>query len=479
MESIILPFNGYNYQRMRPYYYKIIILPVIFALILIPVLVSARGDIQRGEKALAEGRPMDASEQLEHAATLLFWRDDLRERAGRAAFEAGDNSTAARLLGQVKNLSVDGWTELGSAEYQLGRYAEAADALQRGLSMHGPNVRLYRMLVQVSNAVGDQQGELAALKNYLTLDDGDSAVHHRLGLLLSVIDSENALPELMISARLDKAYDPAVQTMRSALNLALTQPDESDRMVTIGRGLGLVQEWQLAHQAFEQAVDADRKNAEAWAWLGEAKQHLGMDGGVEIAQAVALKPFSASVRALYGLYWNRKGEAGKALTQFQWAAAIEPENPALITSLADAYVFAGDLPKAMAAYVRATELAPTEALYWKLLALFTAQFRYQVEETGIPAAQQVLNLRPDDPGSYDLLGWVYLAADKYELAKDTLLTAVRLNPDYSSALLHLGMACLQLEEIDEARTHLQRVRALDPDGADGQQAARLLDMYFP
>ncbi len=402
---------------MRPYNYKIIILLLLPGLIALPVFFSARADIQRAESALAEGRRSEAVAELEHAATILFWRDDLRERAGRTAFYGGDFSTAARLLAQVQNLSVEGWANLGEAYYQLGRYNESADALQRGLAMHGPSARLYRGQVLVFDAQGNFEAEIEALINYISVDNKDAAIHHRLGLLLSIFDPESALTELMTSAKLDEAYDPAVQSMRSALNLAGIQTDESDRLVMIGRGLGLVQEWQLAREAFQRAVNADESNAEAWAWLGEAMQHLGQDGGEEMERAVRLEPFSANVRALYGLYWNRKGEAQKALAQFQWAAAIEPENPAFIASLADAYVQAGELPQALAAYQAAAELAPTDAIYWKLLALFTAQYSFQVEEVGIPAAQQVLELVPDEASSYDLLGWTLPGSEQVRTGK--------------------------------------------------------------
>lgn len=464
---------------MRPYYYKIIILLLLPGLIALPVFFSARADVQRADAALAEGRHLEAVADLEHAATILFWRDDLRERAGRAAFEGGDMSAAARLLAQVEAPSVEGINELASAYYRLERYKESEDALQFGLELHGPNAPLYRGLVLAANAQGDLEGEIEALKNTISLDDTDAAVHHRLGLLLSIFDPENALPELTISAKLDEAYAPAAQSMRSALNLAGIQEDDSDRMVMIGRGLGLVQEWQLAREAFQRAVNADDKNAEAWAWLGEAKQHLGQDGSEEMERAVSLEPFSANVRALYGLYWNRKGDAQKALAQFQWAAVIEPENSAFIASLADAYVQAGELPWALAAYQAAAELTPTDAIYWKLLALFTAQYSFQVEEVGIPAAQQVLELVPEDASSYDLLGWTYLAADRNELARDTLLTALRLDPDYAPAHLHLGMNYLQMGLMEEARLSLMQAQALDPEGAEGQQAAQLLKLYFP
>lgn len=464
---------------MRALLHRTLILLVLFGLIAAPALFFAHADIRRADAALADGRFLDAAADLEHASLLLFWRADLTERAGRAAYAGGDMAGAARLLEGALHLSVDGWSELGAAYHQLGLFAEAVRAFQRGLEVHGAQASLYRGLALAYNAQEDFEAEAAAFRAYVALDDTEAAARHRLGLLLSLYDPENALPELMASAKLDEAYDFEVQTMRSALNLASIASNEADRFVAIGRGLGLVNEWQLAREAFRRASLADGGNAEAWAWLGEADQHLGRDGGEELERAVALDPFSATVRALYGLYWKRQDEPQKALAQFQWAAAIEPENPAWFAALGDAYAFAGDLPPALAAYMRAAELAPTDAAYWRMLAVFSAQYSFQVEEVGIPAAQQVLALAPDEASSYDLLGWTYLAADMPAQAEENLLAALRLDPDYAPAHLHLGMTYLQMNAMESARHHLLLAQSLDPQGADGLAAERLLALYYP
>lgn len=384
-----------------------------------------------------------------------------------------------RLLSQADSLSVTGWRNLGDAYFQLERFDDSARAYQRGVDAHGADASLYRGLALARNAQGDLESEAAALQNYVALDDSDAAIRHRLGLLLSIFDPENALPELLASAELDETYDSEAQTMRSALNLASIESNEADRFIAVGRGLGLVSEWQLAREAFRRASLADGANAEAWAWLGEADQHLGQDGSEALERAVALSPFSANVRALYGLYWKRQNEPQKALAQFQWAAAIEPENPAFQAALADAFVFAGDLSSALAAYIRTAELAPTEVSYWRMLAIFSAQYSFQAREVGIPAAQQVLALAPDEASSFDLLGWTYLAANITGLAEGNLKAALRLDPDYVPAHLHLGMTYLQMNRLEDARLHLIQAQQLAPESAEGQQAAQLLQLYFP
>ncbi|MEK6626370.1 MAG: hypothetical protein AABY86_15480, partial [Bdellovibrionota bacterium] len=83
---------------------------------------------------------------------------------------------------------------------------------------------------------------------------GDVYARYRLGLLLTVLEPEQALTNLMLASSLDPQFYPAVQTLRAALNLSATQPDASQQMLTIGRALGLVQEWDLSIAAFENAI---------------------------------------------------------------------------------------------------------------------------------------------------------------------------------------------------------------------------------
>jgi tetratricopeptide (TPR) repeat protein len=464
---------------MRPLLYRILILLAVIGLIAAPMLLTANAELRRAESALAAGRPLDAVADFEHVARLLFWRDGLWERSGRAAFAGGDMAESIRLLKQAPALSVEGWAELGAAYYQLGQFDESVCAFQRGLELHGPAASLYRGLVLAFNAQGDLQAETSALQNYITLEDGEAAARYRLGMLLSLLDSENALSELMASAQLDEAYDPAVQTMRTTLNLAALEQNEARRLVVTGRGLGLVQEWKLAREAFQRATLTEPNYAEAWAWLGEAKQHLGQGGRDELQRAEALDPFSANVRALFGLYWKRVDEPALALAEFQWAAIIEPDNPAFQAALGDAYIQAGDLPPALAAYQRAAELAPKDAAYWRLLATFCRQYTYQIEEVGIPAAAQVLALYPDEAASHDLLGWMYLSVNVPALAEAEFLSALRLDPNYAAAHLHLGMVYIELNKKDLARVHLVQAQMLDPQGADGMMAAQLLAQFFP
>ncbi|MGE5250327.1 MAG: tetratricopeptide repeat protein [Bacteroidota bacterium] len=443
-----------------------------------PTVASGFVELGRAQQAQAIDDPAGAMAHFEKAAQRLPWRRDLWEQAGREALAAQAPGDAVRFLERGGNLTLEGWLALGDAYRQTGQPEQARAAYESALS-RGASAEAYAGLAAVDRAQGDAASERAALENQLLLSPEDAAAHYRLGLLLSLTDPEAALMHLRRASQLDAEYEPVYQTLRAALALAQTAAPPSDRLVAAGRGLGLVGEWDLAAHAFEEAVQADQGRAEAWAWLGEAKQHLGQDASTDMQQAIALDDRSAIVRGLRGLYWKRLGDAHSALTEYQAAAAIEPDNPAWAASLGETYARLGDLVSALAAYERAARLAPGQSLYWRLLATFCVENTVQVQDVGLPAARKAVELAPDDPLALDVLGWSQVAAGQYDAAEQTLLAVVSRQPDFASARFHLALAYLQRGDRNAAYEQLRLALELDPNGPIGGQAAAVIKQYFP
>jgi len=258
--------------------------------------------------------------------------------------------------------------------------------------------------------------------------------------------------------------------------LASLSESASARFTLTGRGLGLVNEWQLARRAFESAVEADEKDAEAWAWLGEANQQTGLaeGGSSELDQALAINPNSPTVRGLRGLYFQRVGNFRQALAEFESAAALEPENPAWLVSLGEAHAKTGDLIRALKSYQAATALAPEDAAYWRVLAIFCAQNYVNIKDVGVPAAQQAVILANADAASLDVLGWLLTFDTRYEEAERMLTRALELDSQNASAHLHLGMLYLQTDQRASAYDHFIQARDLG-----NPEAEVILHQYFP
>jgi tetratricopeptide (TPR) repeat protein len=457
------------------------ILLLIAAVVISPSVYSGYADLHSAQSALAQKKYSDAARLFESAARHLVWRNDLWERAGLAAYYEGNNAETIRLLGIARSqdpLSAQAWEALGTAYWNGNDHQTALVIWQDGSAAYPSDVFLYDRLALVYHENGDTTSEQNALVKRLSFAS-DANAHYQLGLLLTLSDPVGALKELTSASSLDPKFDPAVQTLRAAMAVSDTESDPARRFIAIGRGLGLVEEWGLAEKAFEKAVSANGKNAEAWAWLGEARQQNGQDGGADLNQALTLDSQDAIIHALRGLYWKRQGNTAQALAEYLQAAQIEPDNPAWQASSGDAYSQKGDLVSALAAYQKATQLAPTDVAYWRLLAMFCSDNNLLILDIGLPAAKQAAQLAPNDPPTLDVLGWLYSNAGLLYNAQQTLLQAIKHAPDLALAHLHLAENYLRQGDRASAFNELNLTVQLDKDGTSGRMAAQILKQYFP
>lgn len=445
--------------------------------ILLPFFFTGYTRLAQAEQAEAQADHLLAAQLYVQAAQFLFWRNDLNERAGIAYANVSEFSKVIEIFDQRPPMTEQGWVWYCTAYIQLEQASKASDICNQGL-ISFKSATLYRLLAFLYRGQGDWEQERLALAEQSRLDPNDAFSAYRLGLLLTLSSPEDALPELTRASTLNPELDSAIQTLRTALAVASQQDDPSMQKVIVGQAFGLVQEWQLALTAFEQATQLDEKNAEAWAWLGEAKQQTGQDGSADLSRAYELGASSVNVLALRALYWSRAAKYEDMLADYSRAAELEPENPRWQTGIGDAHAKLGNLVSALEAYKRAVELAPNEALYWRLLAVFCAENGVQQEDVGLPAAQQAMSLAPNDPAALDALGFVYLSTGRYASAQETLLTATQLAPDYFPAHLHLALTYLAQGNQADAFNTLTFVRDADASGTYAQMAQQLLDKYF-
>jgi tetratricopeptide (TPR) repeat protein len=450
---------------------------ITILILVVSVLTAGRLKVERAGAAWEAGRYGSASEAFAQAAGLLPWRKDLWEKAGIAAGLNDDFPAAIAYIERSDEHSEQGWLVLGYAYFKSGDVPAALNAYREGLRVYD-SFLLYNGLRAVHASEQDRPAEREVLEQLVRLQPQDAFSQYRLGLLLTVLSPEQALPPLLEAGRLDPQYDPAVQTLRAALDLKDAPPDRSRQMVSIGRALGLVEEWELAVEAFRLGVDLDPLNAEAWAWLGEAQQQSGVDGRASLDRALSLDHTSANVRALRGLYWSRQGRYSQMLAEYLLAAEYEPGNPAWRASIGEAYRLRGDLAAAADAYRKAVELAPAESTYWRLLAVFCGETGVYLEETGLPAAQKAVELAPQDPQALDALGLNYYATGRFSNAEKTLTRAIELSSEYLPAQYHLALTHLAQAKRSEAYELLTHIRETDPHGL-GELADDLLQGAFP
>lgn len=459
-----------------------LILMALLTAIFVPVVVSGYLEVSQGETAAAHQQYGSAAEYYRSAALKLPWKTGLWEQVAVVEVRAGNAAAAIPIYESLRRhglLSASGWEIYGAIYNAKGDTQESLNTWLAGFSAYPSHMRFCYLISAAYGQLGEFRAQRAWLERWVATGHADAPDHFGLGLLLMTTDPAGARLQLTQAASMDAAFKPAVRTLDASLDLAAAQPDVSRRLVILGRGLGLVSQWPLAAAAFEQAVQADGANGEAWAWLGEARQQAGQDGKQPLDQALALSPKDTLVHALRGLYWKRQADYQQALAEYRTAAELEPANPEWQAALGDSYTLAGDLVSALAAYRQATTLAPQSVTYWRLLALFCADNSVQVLDVGLPAAKQAAELAPNDPDVLDALGWSFAQAGLLYNAEQTLIKATDLAPRSALAHFHLAETFLLKGDQASALRELTLTNQLDPEGPTGKLAGQIIKQYFP
>ncbi|MFA5874643.1 MAG: tetratricopeptide repeat protein [Anaerolineales bacterium] len=455
-----------------------LILIALLTLILSPRPISGTLDLRSADRYDAAGNDADAAQAYASAAARIPWMPSLWEKAGVKAMQGGDVENAITFLNKaVKRHAISewGWLYLGMAYQKRGELSLAVKAWEEAL----PLAQAYSYLASAERSLGNIAEAIEYWRAHIALEPENAAAHYTLGLLLTATAPEQALPELMQAVNLNPDLDISVQSLRTALNTAFLSDDRPYQFLVSGRALGALGEWDLAVEAFRNAIAWRFNYAEAWAWLGEAEQQQGQDGSLEIEQALTFGPESAMVQGLYGLYLQHQGQPDAALAAFHKAADLEPDNPGWQMALGSASEQTGDLVAAYGYYFHAVELAPADASTWRALVAFSVTNDVDVDGTGLPAARKLVGLAPNDWQSYDLAGQAEFLLEDYTAAETYLKKAVQMSPSQAAPALHLGLVYMQTGDRTSAYSYLNLARTFDPDGPYGWQAGRLLEQYFP
>lgn len=466
-----------------------IIIRVLIPLLIIPplginsywrVMDQALHDAR---KAMQVNNSFEASTGILIAAQYVPWRNDLWEQAGILAVDSGQHGKAFDLLLKIDktgNLSPIGKMSLGDAAHFNDDHQTAVKYWQEALQSDGPELELHERLAETFRQLGDFENAIPHLIYLVKVTPTDPALNYNLGLLFAASQPESALAYLTLAAELDPGQYGEAQSLVRDIRSARLADDEAYLLVTSGQTLASIDEWDLAVHALSKATELDPEYADAWAYLGEAHQHVALDGFPKLQRAISIDPDSIAANTLMGLYWQRKERFDLALTYFHAAANLDEENPALQAEIGKTLGMMGNLSAAETHYLRAIELAPHDPTYWRMLANFYITYETKLQEEGLPAARQAVILDPTDPAALDVLAQIYLLMDSRLIARRFLQRAISADPYFAPAHLHMGLIHIMEGNTILAYQKLTLAQDLAPQGSPTEdQARRLLQSHFP
>ena len=455
----------------------VLALGVLFKLAPRPYRVTQ--DFRDAQTALGEEDFRAVAEHLAAVAEHLPWRDELWESAGNYALRAGDYELAQLSFEEAEEreaLTPAGQLALGDVYHALGEDALAGEVWGGIEGSSGA----WRRLGLLHREMGDIPATITDLQALLALgpipDEVD--IHYQLGLLLAAHDPSQAISHLEAAASL---Y-PAAQILQQTLAEIPADTEPAYFYTVSGQALASLGEWFLAEHAFQQAVTLRGDYAEAWAYLGEAQQHVEGDDKeplLALEKALTLDPVALSANMFLGLYWQRQGEYQEALGYFEAVAELRPDLPEVYVEQARTLAALGELSDAETMYRTAIARANQDVKYYHLLAQFCVQYHYKVREVGLPAARQALWMGGETPASLDALGLVLFELEDEFNAERLLLHALETYPHYALAHLHLGIVYLSQEDNTRAYHHLKQALNFASDPAVIEQAQHLLSYFTP
>ncbi len=321
-----------------------------------------------------------------------------------------------------------------------------------------------------------REGSLAALNSIVqALNDAgqsDAGLNAQLAYRQSLSNPNLAAPMLRDLAQ---AGDALAFDLLTRLQDTSPGDGQAFLLARLGEAFARHQAWAFAADAFEAALALEEGYTEALSYLGLAYEMLGRDGRPELEQAAQTAPGAALPHVFLAQHWIRAGELERALAELEIAARLDPENPAIAAELGNVYARAGKHALAIQAFQAATRLAPMDAEFWRLFAVYSITYEVQLDELGIPAARNALNLKPGSAGAAALLGYAHLLTGDLLLAERLIVRAVNASPysvlnQFSLGLLliHQGRAAAGLAAMRTAVT----LKASDSMDAFALQSAQ-------
>ena len=472
------------------FYLRILIISLFIALLgLSPTPQAADTFLVDAYRSIAGGDLINGAKNLAGAAGYFPWRYNLNIVAAQYAFQGGVPKAAIQYLerpGTISHLSTDDLILLGDAYKQSGN-STMAEAIWKHVLELSDSIPACQRLADLFLAERDYSSAAAYLQKLLLLDPSNDGLYYRVGVLYTLTDPVKALPFLAQAVQMDTGDAPRAKELHDKIRTANLFEEPAYTSLIIGRQLADWGEWNLASVAFQRAVSLKPGYADAWAFLGEAKQQVTFQetgaasdiGLPELQHAFQLDRSSIVANMLLGLFWERQEDFDQASQYLEHAISVSPQDPYLYSELGSILSKAGDLPAAQAAYENAIKLTPQDPLFYRQQAQFAMDNQIQIRELALPAARQAILLNPQDASSLDVMAQIMLMLVDYHSAERFSISALQADPHFAPAYLHLGTAYLYQGIPELARHWLSLAKTVDPDSWVAAQAARLLEYYFP
>ncbi len=429
----------------------------------------------QGDRELAAGRPQAA---LAHYQTVLAHAEGRPAVAlpmaqallTLAQGDANDQGTAfgmalAAWLDAIRYHGMTTSVKRGLAECYLGlgQTLAAADLWGQVYADEPTEPGLWSQLApaHLQNQEWDAAGRAFSALAATEPANGEYVYWAGLLTLRSTTGSLSVAQDSLGAALTDPVYAKRAGAVLKVVDELASIQHRAYRHARLGIAFLGVGEPGLAEHELLQAVDHEPALADAWAYLGLARDQLGQEGWHPLSIALDLSPASPLTHSLVGHHWLEKSRIAAARSAFLTAWHLDPNFPTVPADIAHTYRLEDDLASAEAWYQQGVRQHPADSVAWVLLARFYLETRHGSSDAGMMAAQRAVALAPTSAAALDTLGWAQTLAGQYRLAENNLWAAENLDPHNPSILYHQALFHWNQHQWVEARAAFERTILLD------------------
>lgn len=429
----------------------------------------ARRDVERAERQVVTALPR-AARDLRPALLAQLGRVHAlagREAQAHRAFgQAVDEAARYKGVSPIENERQSALWHRAMLYWRGGRWAEAQLPLEELLD--GAKTYSLPARAKLAQLIGPEDPQ----RSQRLVAEARALGNARLE---EPLDIRYQIPDMRLAGVEEGMDEPSVNAVLDALERAHTAAVRlapEDRPALWGASYLEQGENLLAQMYLRRAVELNPEDAEARARLALTLLNTGDRSGAltELERAVKLQPSIPLPHHVLARLAMQRGDWAEANRALETVKRLEPQGIELYLELAEYHRLRGEYEEAESALIDALEQQRLSGASAGRIdvALQLSRFYTDVRglgcEKGLPAAKEALSRRPDDPESFDAVGWALFQCGNYVEAERALGAAVSRAPDVPRYRYHLGKAYARLGNLQEARNQYTWASDLDPAG---------------
>jgi tetratricopeptide (TPR) repeat protein len=457
--------------------YAFFVLLVAFLLNLYPIDIEGLKAVHQANQTLKGGQSLTALNQymaiIYHSPEKTY----LYQRAGEAAFIAGEFELAKNYLEQAKNnkeLDEKGLLILGDVYQINGNWKQAVNVWKKiDLNKRNINEVSTRLLTVFINQSMWSDAELT-LKARLKLYPDERETSEMLAWIEMFIDLETARIAFNdLSAGSDNAYLDVSNLIKKYPEIKDDAQQVSIWWLEVGDLAAKNDHPDIALKAFEKSTEIDGKFGVGWVKSALQKQNMHMDVDNEIELAEKYGENDPIANALLAEYWYKEKKPELSVIYLHKALELDPNSQYSSLKLSQILSEIGNINEGLK-YIKKSALQLNTANSWKSVIIYCLENGIYIQDEALPAVRIALGLEPDSPEILDLAGQVFVELEDDITAERYFNQAIMKDNVYYLAHLHIGSLYARIGSIEKARNHLTIAAQQSEDLSISEQAKKII-----